>query len=102
MTRAGVGSGTSGGPPSPAGSSPLYRGKPAPSRKRQKEKASMTKLPTSWQALLADELEQPYFHQLQEFLREERRRHLVCPPEKVVFNALKLTPYAAVKVLLLG
>lgn len=62
----------------------------------------MTQLPASWQPLLADQLEQSYFHQLQEFVREERRHHLVCPPEKDVFNALKFTPYPKVKVLLLG
>jgi len=62
----------------------------------------MTKLPPSWQPVLADELDKPYFHKLQEFLGEERRKHTVYPPEKEVFSALKLTPYSGVNVLILG
>ena len=39
---------------------------------------------------------------LTEFVDAERRMHPVYPPENEVFNAFKLTPYDAVKVLLLG
>lgn len=59
-------------------------------------------LPSSWQAQLAAELEAPYFAKLGEFVDAERRAHLVYPPEKDVFNALRYTPYEKVKVLLLG
>jgi uracil-DNA glycosylase len=59
-------------------------------------------LPEDWRAILADELNKPYFHRLQEFLAEERRRYTVFPPEPDLFNALKLTPYARTDVLLLG
>jgi uracil-DNA glycosylase len=52
--------------------------------------------------ILADEVKKPYYRQLQEFVAEERRNHTVFPPESDVFNALKLTPYAETKVLLLG
>lgn len=61
-----------------------------------------THLPPSWQPLLAEELDKPYFQKLQEFLKEERSHHTVFPPEKDVFNALNYTPYDEVKVLLLG
>lgn len=62
----------------------------------------MTPLPPSWQPLLADELRKPYFQTLQQFVDEERRQHTVYPPEPDVFNALALTPYEQVNVLLLG
>lgn len=59
-------------------------------------------LPPSWQAVLADELEQPYFAQLAAFVDQERATHTVYPPEQDVFNALKLTPYESVRVLIVG
>ncbi|HEV3262600.1 MAG TPA: uracil-DNA glycosylase [Gemmataceae bacterium] len=62
----------------------------------------MTKLPPSWQPVLAEELDKPYFHKLQEFLDEERANHSVYPPEKEVSSALQLTPFSGVNVLILG
>ncbi|HLP89778.1 MAG TPA: uracil-DNA glycosylase [Nostocaceae cyanobacterium] len=59
-------------------------------------------LPSSWQDILADEFEQPYFSKLQEFVNEERQNHTVFPAEKDVFSAFELTPYENVNVLLLG
>lgn len=60
------------------------------------------KLPKSWMAEVGEELEQPYFHKLQEFLRQERARFTVYPPEDEVYFALDTTPYPAVNVLILG
>ncbi len=62
----------------------------------------MTPLPPSWRPLLADEVKQPYFHELQEFVAEERRHHEVYPPADKVFAALELTPFDRVKAVLLG
>src|SRR6516162_2463040 len=59
-------------------------------------------LPPSWRAALADELNKPYFKELETFVDGERKQHTVFPPEGDVFNALKLTPYDQVNVLLLG
>jgi uracil-DNA glycosylase len=59
-------------------------------------------LPADWQTVLAEELEKPYFQRLKEFVDGERAQYLVFPPEDDVFNALKLTPFDRVKVLLLG
>jgi len=59
-------------------------------------------IPDSWQTLLAEEFEKPYFQKLAQFVDEERRTQTVFPPEADVFNALRLTPYEEVKVLLLG
>ncbi|HTK10017.1 MAG TPA: uracil-DNA glycosylase [Ktedonobacteraceae bacterium] len=59
-------------------------------------------LPESWQHLLIEEFEQPYFQKLEQFVDNERTQNTVFPPEKDVFNALNYTPYENVKVLLLG
>ncbi|MBO0796530.1 MAG: uracil-DNA glycosylase, partial [Ktedonobacteraceae bacterium] len=59
-------------------------------------------LPETWREHLADELNKPYFHKLEQFVDEERQKHTVFPPEQDVFNALKYAPYENVNVLLLG
>jgi uracil-DNA glycosylase len=59
-------------------------------------------LPEDWRAILADEFDKPYFRKLEEFVAKERKEQKVFPPEEDVFNALKHTPFANVKVLLLG
>ncbi|HEY0604610.1 MAG TPA: uracil-DNA glycosylase, partial [Herpetosiphonaceae bacterium] len=59
-------------------------------------------LPPSWQPLLADEFDKPYFQRLREFVDRERQEHTVYPPESEVFSAFQLTPYEDVNVLLLG
>lgn len=59
-------------------------------------------LPASWQHVVGDELKQPYFKELAEFVDAERAEHTVFPPEDDVFNAFELTPYGKMKVLLLG
>jgi uracil-DNA glycosylase len=57
---------------------------------------------TDWNPILRAELEQPYFAELRTFVDGERRQHQVFPPAEDVFAALHLTPYADVKVLILG
>jgi uracil-DNA glycosylase len=59
-------------------------------------------LPGDWSSVLSSEVEKPYFHNLEEFLTNERKTQRIFPPEEDVFTALKLTPYAKVRVLLLG
>ncbi|MBV9470583.1 MAG: uracil-DNA glycosylase [Abitibacteriaceae bacterium] len=59
-------------------------------------------LPISWQPIIGEELEKPYFQKLQEFVDGERQAHTIYPPEPDVYNALKITPYDKVNVLLLG
>ncbi len=61
-----------------------------------------THIPASWQPVLAEELSKPYYQKLQDFVSQERSEHKVFPPEEDVYNALKLTPYEQVRVLLLG
>ncbi|MCL4204538.1 MAG: uracil-DNA glycosylase [Pirellulaceae bacterium] len=59
-------------------------------------------LPESWSQILADELRQPYFSRLQEFVDGQRRESTVYPPAEDMFQAFALTPYEQVRVLLLG
>lgn len=60
----------------------------------------MTK--TDWNPLLNDQFDLPYWHELQSFVRAERGRHEIYPAHEDVFNALHLTPYSDVRVVILG
>lgn len=57
---------------------------------------------TDWNPVLRGELAKPYWAQLQQFVADERAHHQVFPPPDEVFAALHRTPYADVKVLILG
>jgi uracil-DNA glycosylase len=57
---------------------------------------------TDWNPVLRAELAKPYWEPLQTFVAEERAQHTVYPPPDEVFSALYLTPFADVKVLILG
>lgn len=57
---------------------------------------------TDWNPLLRGEFEKPYWQQLQQFVREERSHGVVYPKHEEVFAALHLTPYADVRVVILG
>jgi uracil-DNA glycosylase len=59
-------------------------------------------LPPSWQPVVGEELDKPYFHKLRDFLDTERGHHKVFPPADKVFAALELTPYDKVSVLVVG
>lgn len=59
-------------------------------------------LPESWQSAVGDELTKPYFETLAAYVASERAAGPVFPPEEEVFSAFELTPYANVKVLILG
>ena len=59
-------------------------------------------LPSSWHAVLADEMDKKYFKDLIEFVNYERENSTVFPPEEDVFKAFELTPFDQVKVVLLG
>jgi len=57
----------------------------------------------SWKRALGDELCEPYIAQLAEFVDQERRGSVpVYPPEPLVFNALRTTPFDKVKVVIVG
>lgn len=57
---------------------------------------------TDWNPLLRDQFDMAYWRDLQAFVAQERLAHPVYPPSDEVFAALHLTPYADVKVMILG
>lgn len=57
---------------------------------------------TDWNPVLAAELAKPYWAELQAFVAAERSAGPVFPPANDVFAALRLTPFAAVTVVILG
>jgi uracil-DNA glycosylase len=61
------------------------------------------KLEASWYRELKEEIALPYVHHLKEFLEMEKRvGKTVYPPDALVFNAFKQTPYACVKAVIVG
>lgn len=60
-------------------------------------------LEESWKKILAPEFDKPYFTQLVDFLRQEKRAgKVIFPPGPDIFSAFSLTPFSQVNVLLLG
>ena len=57
---------------------------------------------TDWNPVLRGEFDKPYWKELTAFVAAERARGHVYPPHEDVFAALHLTPYADVRVLILG
>lgn len=56
----------------------------------------------SWQDVLGDEFQKPYYLQLREFLKHEYKTQLIHPDMYHIFEALEATPYEKVKVVILG
>lgn len=57
---------------------------------------------TDWNPILNAEFAKPYWAELQSFVAAERATGAVYPPQNEVFAALHLTPYAEVRVVILG
>ena len=57
---------------------------------------------TTWNEILAEEMQKDYYQELQAFVQKRREEVRVFPEEKNVFRALKLTPFESVKVVILG
>jgi uracil-DNA glycosylase len=57
---------------------------------------------SGWKKVLWDEFQSPYFSDLKEFLVEEKGKHTIYPPGKLIFNAFHHTPFDRVKVVILG
>lgn len=56
----------------------------------------------SWRIQLDEEFEKKYFKQLDLFIKEERKRYTIFPPEKLTFASLNNTPIDKLKVVILG
>lgn len=62
----------------------------------------MVSIGNDWDALLADEFKKPYYLALREFLKSEYSSRRIFPSMYDIFNALRYTPYAAVRAVILG
>ena len=57
----------------------------------------------SWKCVLQDEFDKPYFERLVAFLHAEKAAgKVIYPPGSRIFKAFELTPFDAVKVVILG
>lgn len=59
-------------------------------------------LHNDWKPLLEPEFDKPYFGKLRQFLAEEYRTKPIYPDRDDLFNALRLTTFADVRVVLIG
>ncbi|BBA28313.1 uracil-DNA glycosylase [Prevotella melaninogenica] len=59
-------------------------------------------LEESWREKLKDEMDEPYYRNLVEKVREEYENKTCYPPEDKIFNALNLCPFDKVKVVIMG
>jgi uracil-DNA glycosylase len=64
--------------------------------------AKDVRLEATWKQALAHEFQQPYFHQLTDFVAHEYRSGTCYPPARLVFHALDSTPLPSVRVVILG
>lgn len=60
------------------------------------------RIEASWKERLATEFSTPYFADLAAFVREEYRRTTCFPPAAKIFEAFRLCPFEATKVVILG
>ncbi|MEJ8802649.1 uracil-DNA glycosylase [Pontibacter sp. H249] len=60
------------------------------------------KIEESWQNVLQDEFEKPYFKSLVSFVKDEYTSQKVYPPGGQIFNAFEMCPFDEVKVVILG
>lgn len=61
------------------------------------------KIASEWKKSLENEFKEPYFHDLVEFLKDEKSsKQVVYPPGPLIFNAFNLTDLDQVKVVIIG
>lgn len=60
------------------------------------------KIESSWKKHLETQFKEPYFKALTDFVRGEYTSKTIFPPPKEIFRAFDLTPFDAVKVVILG
>src|SRR5690606_13804461 len=61
------------------------------------------KMEQSWKEVLRNEFEQPYFSGIVNFLKAEKNAgKTIYPPGPFIFNAFNTTPFAEVKLIILG
>jgi len=59
-------------------------------------------LKPSWQAILDDEIQKPYFLDLMETVNEEYKNHVCFPPKELIFSAFNNCSFDNMKVVIIG
>ena len=62
----------------------------------------MVHIGNDWDDLLSEEIQKEYYLKLRAFLAKEYKTATIYPDMYDIFNALKLTPYNDVKVVIIG
>lgn len=62
----------------------------------------MVHLNNDWDEILASEFQSDYYKKIRYWLKKEYAEQTIYPPMEDIFNALRYTPYHAVKAVLLG
>lgn len=62
----------------------------------------MKLLNNAWDEVLGAEFDKEYYQNLRRFLNEEYASKIIYPKAKDIYNALRYTPYDAVKIVILG
>ena len=62
----------------------------------------MVHLNNDWDEILAPEFQSDYYKKIRYWLKKEYAEQTIYPPMEDIFNALRYTPYHAVKAVLLG
>lgn len=97
----------SGGPrfspsPAPRGGRVVTARPPASGHRTAYPPTVLEAIPTEWQVLLRETLADPAMTTLEAFVAREREQFDVYPPAEDVFAALRLTPFAGVRAVVLG
>lgn len=61
-----------------------------------------SQITSQWLSNIQVEIEKKYFRKLMDFVSNERKNHVVYPPEYLMFNALRLTSWDSIKVVIIG
>ncbi|MCL2570106.1 MAG: uracil-DNA glycosylase [Firmicutes bacterium] len=62
----------------------------------------MKSLGNDWDEIIKDEITQPYYLELRDFLKNEYARKRIYPPMEDIYSALRMTSYSDTKVVILG
>lgn len=64
---------------------------------------SLLSVNTTWQDLLSDEKQKPYFQKIIRFIKSEKSAgKIIYPAQNNIFNAIALTPFLNTKVVIIG
>lgn len=56
----------------------------------------------SWQSVLSDEIQKPYFQYLKLTVDEEYKNHICFPPKQLIFSAFEYCTFEDLKVVIIG